>query len=82
MTEALRVSESYHQHTEQLNFTELNDQHIELLPARTVLSMLTIQPGASGGDGTGSSNNGVRSPLTTLLSDKVAEFIKDIHFPP
>lgn len=37
-----------------VNFTEFDEQHVELLPARTVLSTFSSQPldGGTAGDGT------------------------------
>ncbi len=41
-----------------LTLTELNNQQVELLPARTVLSMLTLGPeGTSGANGANGSNS-------------------------
>ena len=34
------------------NFAELDEQHVELLPARTVLSMFSAGDGGVGSDGT------------------------------
>ena len=38
--------------TDALNFAEIDGQHVELLPARTVLSLFTVG-GPEGGDGYG-----------------------------
>ncbi|MGH3901958.1 MAG: hypothetical protein ACRDTA_27640 [Pseudonocardiaceae bacterium] len=35
-----------------VSFTELDGQHVELLPVRTVLSMFTADGGGVGGNGT------------------------------
>lgn len=49
MSDAPHVSGIHQQHTEQLSHTELHDQHVELLPGRTVLSILKSDP-PPGGD--------------------------------
>lgn len=50
-----------------LTLTELNNQQVELLPARTVLSMLTLSTegatGANGNDG----RNSVGTPQMNVL---------------
>jgi hypothetical protein len=51
---------------EALSFTEINRQHLELLPARTVLSMFTT---ASGGAATGSDTGTTSTTTTTTTSD-------------
>ena len=58
-----------------LSFTEINRQYIELLPARTVMSMFMLgqsgKGGAVGGDGGGGGDDAgaspAKSPLTSLL---------------
>ncbi len=39
--------------TDALSFAEIDAQHLELLPARTVLSLFTAGGGSEGGDGYG-----------------------------
>ncbi len=46
-----------------LSFTEVNGQHVELLPARTVLSMFSTATDPSAG-GSGGSSSG---DLTTMV---------------
>jgi hypothetical protein len=54
-----------------LNFTEIDTQHIELLPARTVMSMFRTA-GAAGGTnapgGTGAGSTGKEPNLLDILS--------------
>ena len=42
----------------QTNVVELAEQHVALLPARTVLSLLTAAPPDGAGDGTGNADGG------------------------
>ena len=55
-----------------LSFTEISGQHVELLPARTVMSMFATGTGTGdGGQGaasdSGSSSKPDGNPLTVLL---------------
>jgi hypothetical protein len=52
MSDALRISGTHHQGTGHLSHTELHDQHIDLLPGRTLLSILKSDTPV-GGDLTG-----------------------------
>ena len=46
--------------SEALSFAELDEQHVELLPGRTVLSLLSLSRGPGGTNGhNGSSHNGI-----------------------
>lgn len=50
-----------------LTLTELNSLHVELLPARTVLSMFTLgSEGASVGDNGTNGQNSVGMPTITI----------------
>ena len=53
-----------------VNFAELNEQHVELLPPRTVLSMFIAGDGGVGGNGTdaagGIGGNFLGKPLPLL----------------
>lgn len=42
-----------------LSFAELDEQHVELLPGRTVLSVLSLSRGGGTNGHNGSSHNGV-----------------------
>jgi hypothetical protein len=44
--------------SDSVNFTELDGQHVELLPARTVLSMFITQGADGGNAGNGSNGTG------------------------
>jgi hypothetical protein len=52
-----------------LSFTEVNGQYVELLPARTVLSMFsTATDPSSGGSGGSSSGDPISQVMGPLLS--------------
>jgi hypothetical protein len=56
-----------------LNFAELKAQHVELLPARTVLSLISITgkpkgPGGPGAGGTATPGSGYSTPLPSFCS--------------
>ncbi|MGH3886672.1 MAG: hypothetical protein ACRDSZ_08885, partial [Pseudonocardiaceae bacterium] len=61
-----------------LSFTEINEQHVELLPARTVLSLFSVGgcggrggDGGSGGDGgTGRGGLGLNLLNINLFGDQ------------
>jgi hypothetical protein len=42
-----------------LSFAELDEQHVELLPGRTVLSLLSLSRGGGTSGHNGSSHNGI-----------------------
>jgi hypothetical protein len=55
-----------------LNFTEIDTQYIELLPARTVMSVFRTGPTTTGGEtatgGTGAASTGKEPNLLDILS--------------
>ena len=53
-----------------LSFAELEAQHVELLPARTVLSMISIasRPRGPGAGGTATPGSGYSTPLPSFCS--------------
>jgi hypothetical protein len=69
MSDALRISGIHHQGTGHLSHTELHDQHIDLLPGRTLLSIFKSDTPVGGGlagvggdlSGGGKDNFGVAS---------------------
>jgi hypothetical protein len=53
-----------------LSFAELEAQHVELLPARTVLSLISIagKPRGPGAGGTATPGSGYSTPLPSFCS--------------
>ena len=53
-----------------LNFAEIDSQHVELLPARTVMSLFTLGGGKGGGiNGVGGSGGaGAGGPVSCVVS--------------
>jgi len=68
---------------EALSFTEIDRQHLEMLPARTVMSMFMTTNGASGngatgnGDGTSSGDSGTGTdPFSKVFGSLFAPVAK------
>jgi hypothetical protein len=51
-----------------MSFAELTEQHVELLPDRTVLSLLRAATGGSGGEPGSAGANGKSIPGTTWMA--------------
>jgi hypothetical protein len=56
--------------SDNLTFAELKTQHVELLPARTVLSLISIasRPRGPGAGGTATPGSGYSTPLPSFCS--------------
>ncbi|MGH3874804.1 MAG: hypothetical protein ACRDSR_25425 [Pseudonocardiaceae bacterium] len=49
-----------------VSFAEVDGQHVELLPARTVMSVFSLDTGGNGGDGTGGAGANLLAGLGIL----------------
>lgn len=63
-----------------VSFAEIDEQQVELLPERTVMSTFCLgEPGGNGGDGTGGigtdvlSGIGVLAPVTAITGSGIGE---------
>ena len=62
---------------ETLSFIEMDRQHLELLPARTVMSMF-VTDGTAGNEGTGGTGGNTESAASTPTADPTAQLMQTV----
>lgn len=60
---------------ETLSFIEMDRQHLELLPARTVMSMF-VTDGTAGNDGTSGTGGNTEGTASTATTDPTAQLMQ------